>query len=259
MKKITTSLLGAALASVSLISYADGASPAMTVSEKPEAAPTNNLLDNDFGRLSGVFDFTSNYVFRGISQDNNTPAAQGGLTYSFKKPGIYLSAWGSNVNLIDPQGSQAVVELDTVIGITNPIGENFTYDISLARYNYPKASGLNYNELLTVGTYRFLKGTIGYSPNVYNLHRTGTYYEGAVILPIPSKYIYFEGIGVQGAIGYYSLPKSVGLNSYQNYSLQINKTIANYIFAIQWTGTDGRAKQAPLDRDQVIFTVTANF
>lgn len=214
---------------------------------------------SNIGQLSGSFNIASNYLFRGLSLSNNNPAVQGGLTYKFTKPGIYFNAWGSNVDLRDPQGRQATVELDTAVGVANSITEDFSYDVNLVRYNYPKANGLAYNEFIAIGTYKFLRGTLGYSPNVNNTHRTGIYYEGSVIFDIPSKYVYFDGVSAQGAVGYYSLPKYAGNNSYKNYLIAINKTISIYKLTLQWTGTDGRAKQAPLDRNQITAIVTASF
>jgi uncharacterized protein (TIGR02001 family) len=229
------------------------------------AADTSPAKTNDcnpftrWGAVTGTFDVTSNYLFRGISQSNNTPAVQGGLNYTLTKPGIYFAFWGSNVNFLDIQGQQATVEMDTNIGVANPITENLSYDISLNRYNYPKAGGANYNELIAIATYRFLKGVIGYSTNVYNTHKTGTYYEAGVNFDLPPKYVYFDGLSLQGAAGYYDLPKTAGYNSYHNYSATISKAISIYKLSLQWTGTDGRAKLAPLDRNQIIATVLANF
>src|SRR3990167_4439710 len=121
---------------------------------KQEVLPQKNVeppktwLDN----LSGTFDFTTNYVFRGISQTENLPAVQGGLTYGFPW-GLYANVWGSNVKFSDPLGNAATVEFDTIAGIHNEIGSYFSYDINLARYNYPRARGSNYNELNTLWNY----------------------------------------------------------------------------------------------------------
>jgi len=87
----------------------------------------------------GSFDVASNYVYRGLTQTSNLPAFQGGFTYSFKS-GFYLNIWGSNVNFNAGLNSHATVEFDTIIGFGRPINDDWHYNISLERYNYPRAT-----------------------------------------------------------------------------------------------------------------------
>jgi len=200
--------------------------------------PLNTLAPPaETSNLTGLFSITSNYMFRGLSISNNLPAFQGGLTYTFPTPGIYLSVWGSNVSFYDFQGYPASVELDTIAGIANSIGENFTYDINIDRYNYPKTDS-SYNEFNANLKWYFLTGQLGFSSNVYNLHRNGTYYNVGFKLPIPSQYIWnFSDLQVSGGVGHYSLPHSVGLSSYNDYNVGISKTINQYTLGLLWTDT----------------------
>jgi uncharacterized protein (TIGR02001 family) len=229
-------------------------------------APTSSISPKEEAKspLTGNFDITTNYVFRGISQTDNQPAFQGGLTYTFLTPGIYFNLWGSNVNFTSNQGTQATVEVDTIAGIHNEIGENFSYDISFARYNYPNASGANYNELILIGIYHFSTGTsllgnFGYSPNVYNVHENGDYYMGGISQKLPSHYVYFNDVSIAGTIGHYSLPRNKELYSYNDYSVTIKKKIDNYTLSLQWTGTNGRNNTPPLDDDHLLATVNVDF
>ncbi|WP_017171143.1 TorF family putative porin, partial [Xanthomonas phaseoli] len=62
-------------------------------------APLAQAQDEDASTspFSGTFAVTSDYLFRGISQTNEEPAFQAGLTY--KTPfGLYLGTWTSNVD-----------------------------------------------------------------------------------------------------------------------------------------------------------------
>src|SRR3990167_6243964 len=166
MKKAVAILSLCALAGTS--AFADGSS---TVKKNykdmvyKDAAPAKKYhwMDN----LSGNLALTSNYIFRGISQSENLPALQGGFTYTFPIK-LYLSVWGSNVKFASTPS--ATLELDTIMGYSNDIGENFTYDINVARYNYPRARILNYNEINTKFDYRFLRFGVSYSGNVFNVH-----------------------------------------------------------------------------------------
>lgn len=210
--------------------------------------------------LTGTFDITSNYLFRGISQSNNLPAFQGGLTYTFLSTGIYFNFWGSNVNLTDTihNNDVATLEIDTIGGIKNTI-KDFTYDINIDRYNYPKATGLNYNELIGVLTYKIFTITLGYSTNVYDTHYNGFYSEGAVNLPVPPKYAFnMENVIVTGAFGHYGLQKPAG-NSYNNYYVQISKAINNFTLALQYAATNNRLTMNSLDGQHVVATVTVYF
>lgn len=225
---------------------------------KPSKTETKEETKEDASPLTGTLDITSNYLFRGISQTNNTPAFQGGLTYAFKT-GIHFDLWGSNVYMPVPDTTNiATVEVDLSAGIANSINDNNRYDIYIARYFYPKATAFQYNELIASYTFYLITGLFGYSNNVFNSSASGTYYNIAVNLPIPSRFIYFDDVSVNGAVGYYSLPQAVG-SSYKDYSFILKKEIKNYSLSAQWTNTDHRLLNNSLDHSQVIGTVSVSF
>ncbi len=205
--------------------------------------------------VSGTFALTTDYVFRGISQTENLPAVQGGLTYTLPV-GLYFNTWGSNVKFTD---SEANIEIDTVGGIRNSIGDDFSYDINYARYNYPRAPELEYNELNTVFKYFFIQAGISYSANVYNSHDEGTYYNGGINYDIPAQYLFnFEGVNITALIGHYSFPSATPAKSYNDYNIGVSKALNDvYIVMAQWTGTNH--KNPPYDRNQINGTITANF
>lgn len=211
--------------------------------------------------VSGTMALASNYMWRGISLSDNLPAVQGGLTYTFLKTGIYLNLWGSNVKFPDINGNNATVELDTVIGIANELGDYFSYDLSAARYFYPGARGVAYNEFLTRWGFYFLTAELDYTSNVFNLHSSGTYYNVGFNYDIPCKYTFsIKDITIKGGIGHFSLPRNVGLRSYNDYNLQISKAFGLYSLAILWTGTNDRSVDEPALKDNhLVATLTANF
>lgn len=227
------------------------------VSAKPVAVP--------FGELTGNFTITSNYIFRGISNSNNLPAFQGGLTYTLPSTGIYFNLWGSNVNFADPQDNTATVEIDTIVGISNPIGDHFTYNVNFNRYNYPK-SAASYSEAIASAQWYFLTGQIAYSSNVYGYHKSGTYYNVGFKYDVPAEYLFkVDNVSVAGGVGHYSMPRSAGLSSYNDYNLGVSKTIGNYVLAVQWTDTGGSSfnldsdPTAPTRGSHFTGSVTVNF
>lgn len=208
--------------------------------------------------VSGNLAFVTNYIFRGISQTRNLPAIQGGLTYTFPI-NVYLNLWGSNVQFFDSHGAAATVEFDTIIGYRNTYGDNFAYDLNFGRYNYPGARHANYNELNTVFNYYFLQVGLGYSANVFNTHSSGTYYLGGINYDIPSTWVYgVTDLNLLATIGHYSLPVAAG-NSYNDYNIQLSKAFKNYRIAGQWTSTNGRQHNSPIDGSQLIATLAADF
>ena len=87
---------------------------------------------------------TSDYIFRGISQNNRQPAPQGGVDITY---GIfYAGIWGSDVNFgRNPDGSPlgsgapgspvANVEIDYYAGIKPVVGP-VTFDLGVIYYSY---------------------------------------------------------------------------------------------------------------------------
>lgn len=101
-------------------------------------------------RLHGELGLVSDYVDRGISNSDERPALQGGLTYEFdlrldNEATAYLDLWGSNVDFDD--GGEARVELDLSVGVAAPLGESgFDVDVAATYIVYPGADGdLDYN------------------------------------------------------------------------------------------------------------------
>lgn len=206
--------------------------------------------------LSGTFDLTSNYIFRGVSQSANLPAVQGGLTYSFPI-GLYLNAWGSNVRF---PGTDASVELDTIIGWGGKLfHDELSWDVNADRYNYPGERHLNYNEINTLFNYKFLQLGVSYSGNIYNTHQTGIYYNGGINYDVPPQYIFnVEDVNFTALMGHNSLPRAAG-NSYNDYQVGLSKKFRIYTVLAQWISTNGRQHISPYNSTTYIATITAEF
>ncbi len=81
---------------------------------------------------------TTDYDFRGISQNDESETIQLGLNYSLDS-GFYLGAWGSEVDF--GPGSHAVWELDLMAGYAwGDAKEAFGYDVGAIWYTYPSSS-----------------------------------------------------------------------------------------------------------------------
>ncbi|GAB2920419.1 TorF family putative porin [Rheinheimera gaetbuli] len=114
--------------------------------------------------LSGDITFTSDYAFRGISQTEEAPALQGGLTLSAES-GFYVSVWGSNVDFL----AEGTLELDVMLGWSGDISDDWSADVGIMRYGYPNAEidGSNFWELYGSLSYKDLTFGLAYSDDYY--------------------------------------------------------------------------------------------
>ena len=77
---------------------------------------------------------TTDYIFRGVSQNDNDPAIQGGFDYSHKS-GLYAGVWASNVS--GYAGSS--MEMDLYLGWGGEIA-GLSIDVGALRYDYPNTT-----------------------------------------------------------------------------------------------------------------------
>jgi uncharacterized protein (TIGR02001 family) len=126
---------------------------------------------------------TNDYVFRGVSQSDEDPALQGGIDYAFGDSGVYVGAWGSNVDF-GRDGPD--LEVDAYIGYTTDFADKWNVDVSVLRYNYIGSrdgyGSIDYNELIGKVSYnKMFTGVIAYANDYANTDHKGLYYglEGA--------------------------------------------------------------------------------
>ncbi len=117
--------------------YAQAAAPADAKSAAPKSPHT----------LTGNFGLFSQYVFRGLTQTDRKPAAQGGFDYSHES-GFYAGTWGSNVSWLKENASTTTVvqgtyggggslELDFYGGYKWNLPRDVTLDLGTLYYWYP--------------------------------------------------------------------------------------------------------------------------
>tara|TARA_E500000178_G_scaffold164724_1_gene164148 strand:- start:1133 stop:1822 length:690 start_codon:yes stop_codon:yes gene_type:complete len=84
--------------------------------------------------LEGNIGFTSNYVWRGMTQTDDQAAISGGLDFS--AGGFYAGTWVSNVDF----GNDVNSEQDVYFGYAGDAGD-FSYDVGYIAYLYSGAAG----------------------------------------------------------------------------------------------------------------------
>ncbi len=87
--------------------------------------------------VTGNFGITSDYRFRGLSQNNLDPAVQGGFDVAHSS-GLYIGTWGSNVSAW-AASSTGSLELDIYGGYKTTLGD-VGLDIGAIAYKYPSST-----------------------------------------------------------------------------------------------------------------------
>ena len=198
---------------------------------------------SDIGVSANVA-ITSNYVWRGMTQTDNSPAIQGGFDIDYK--GIYAGVWGSNINFGDDESS---MELDLYVGYSNEIA-GLTYDLGYVQFTYPNDSdALNFGEAYLGLSYDFEVVEIG-----------ATYYmgvstndwedvpdtiEASVSVPLPYDMSIDATGGNYDTVGTY-------------YSAGVTKTFKSFDFTVAYTGMDFD-DDASDNQDNVVATISASF
>lgn len=213
--------------------------------------------------ISADVALTSDYVFRGVSQSQESAALQAGLNFEHET-GFYAGIWGSSVDFTDQatlpaDEDGANVEIDAFIGYGFDINDQWTGDVQLQRYFYPGAnSGIDYdyNELIGSVSYNeMITASVGYSNDVFATRETGIWFglEGSYGLP------WWE-LSLTGEIGRYDMN---GLNddgsdlTYVHYGLGFARDFGPVSTSLKWTNTDddGQAYFGETGDSRVFLTV----
>ena len=105
--------------------------------------------------LTGNASFTSNYIWRGVTQSNDSAAAQGGLDWGHDS-GLYVGTWASSIDFSGDFGSGyengTGYEMDVYAGFAGEAG-GLGYDVGIATYMYPVTPEFNFTEAYLTGSF----------------------------------------------------------------------------------------------------------
>ncbi|HBK44932.1 MAG TPA: hypothetical protein DDZ67_00555 [Xanthomonadaceae bacterium] len=204
--------------------------------------------------FSGTFAVTNDYVFRGVSQTNEDPAFQAGLTYT-SPIGLYVGTWASNVDFGpgDPDW-----EVDGFVGYAVDFSENWNFDVVLNRYNYPGAGASNYNELITKTTFLDTYSlTVAYTDDVYGLDEDSFYYALDASWSLPQDFSFGLHVGRTT----YASALDEFYKDYTDYAATVGKTFGPLDLSVGYYDTSrsaeyGFGKQNSDGRVAVVATVS---
>ena len=135
--------------------------------DAPAEAPAAEEAESP---VSWSLALTSDYVFRGITQNDYDPALQAGLTYTWDS-GVYVGAWTSNIDFGDPAGPD--IEFDSYIGWSHDVNDQWNVDLSAVYYAYfgdrDGYGNIDYVEFIGKATWNeMLTLTLAYAPDYSN-------------------------------------------------------------------------------------------
>lgn len=185
--------------------------------------------------VSGSAAFTSDYLFRGVSQTGNNAAVQGAMTFTHES-GAYLSLWGSSIGF-----TEGGLEIDTLLGYSGKAGE-VGYDVGVMHYGYPSADGdLGYDEFYASISTMGAKVGLNYSPDYFAKSEKFMYLYASYGTEV-------AGIGLSASLGMNKfdsammMSKALGTtgmdDSYMDYKVAASKAIGGVTVEGAYIGSD---------------------
>jgi uncharacterized protein (TIGR02001 family) len=177
---------------------------------------------------------STDYMWRGYSQTDNDMAISGSFDYAHAS-GFYAGTWASNVDF--EFDADASTEIDVYAGFASEFGESGVgYDVSVLRYLYPSANGLDWTEFTLGLSYSIFSASVSYSDDVYGSDEDGIYYNLSASYDLPA------GFAVSAAVGYYDYDDAISSDGQTDYSIGISKELAGFGFDLSYIGMDSDGK-----------------
>jgi uncharacterized protein (TIGR02001 family) len=138
--------------------------PTLTLAQTAPAAEAKPAEAKPPYTLTGNFGLFSQYIFRGLSQTDAKPAAQGGFDFAHES-GFYLGTWASNISWLKENASLnggggpniitgtyesgGSLEWDFYGGYKWSLPNDFVVDFGTLYYAYPGNTSAAYNAVVT--------------------------------------------------------------------------------------------------------------
>jgi uncharacterized protein (TIGR02001 family) len=202
------------------------------------ALPNPAFADPNVDQVVGTASLTTDYRYRGISENRRHATPQGSLTWS-SQGGFYASAWLSEVNWTG--NGHAFLEADLYAGKHFDIGGN-DLDAEAYYYSYPGHGGFaaNYFEGIFHLTHNFgpVAATVtgAASPSWSNNTGPGFYVAGAGAYPIA------DWLTISATLGHQWVGQAP--RGYTHYDFGVTATKKSISLDLRYVGNDIRAQDA---------------
>ncbi|WP_158636506.1 TorF family putative porin [Luteimonas marina] len=178
--------------------------------------------------VSGDITVVSDYLFRGVTQTDEKPALQGGVTWTHDS-GFYVGAWGSSISWLsdsDPDVSSQV-ELDGFLGYAGSFGESdFGYDVGVNYYWYPGSYPSGFDKADTTEVYvglswKFLSAKYWYAvTDLFGIPDS----DGSTNLDLSASLEFADGWSGSAAVGKQWVKGVGGTGTYAFWSVGVDKS-----------------------------------
>lgn len=199
------------------------------------------LSANAHAELSANIGLTSDYMWRGVTQNGHEAAISGGVDFSHES-GFYAGLWTSSLG-----GAGAGAEVDLYGGIGGEVATDFSYDLGLIYYAYPSGKNLNFTELYGSLSYGPVTGGVAYTVDSdWGIPDNDLYYYVSASTEVVDTWT------VGGTVGRYDKDAGGSANDYTHYQLDITKSAGDFgDFTLSGSIADG--KTAVYDEDLTVF------
>lgn len=228
------------------------------------ACTTGALAGESTSNLTANLTFTSDYVFRGISQSQNGPAVQGGIDWTSDR--FYAGVWASSIDF----GGGAPSEIDIYAGFAPTLG---TVDLNFGAiyYAYPKANDpasgeFNYFELNAGARRDFGSATVNlalnYSPDYFGESGNALFFEGSIGVRLGRNFELSSAVGHQ----WIENNAAFGTPDYLTWNVGVGYTWEQFTLDLRYHDTNlsrtqcfGGGPGADVCSARAVLSITANF
>ena len=185
--------------------------------------------------LSGNVAVTTDYVWRGMTQNAEDPSVSGGFDLE-DDSGFYLGMWAANV--LAAEGSDTgSLELDGYLGFAGSFNDNAGYDVGYIAYTYPGVSAWDFEE--TYISFDFYGAYVSYAAGM------GTDVNDYVEV----------GYSIDAGPGSFSISYGDYENTGTNYLVGYDWTVGDFTLGFYYSDFDSDAGAAS-DQDGGYFTIS---
>ncbi len=206
--------------------------------------PVIYQANQNVNNVSGKVAFTSDYIFRGVSQTNSNPAIQGGMDWNAPL-GITAGFWGSSLNYAT---AREHLEVDFFGGYTHSFNDNDNIKayLGVSHYTYFNNRTLNNIEIPLKFKYENMNISYAISPDWRNTSSVAGYASIGTGYPITS------GIVLSTNIGYSHFDAKTKNINYFDVKAGLSKSIYDVLVDISATAVGNGNNDASNDPKAVL-------
>lgn len=200
------------------------------------------------GDLTGGVTATSDYVLRGVSQTDGSPALQASMAYQADR-GWYAGAWVSTLNAtrwFHPAG-EADTELDVFAGVSRAVAEDWSIDVQAARYIYPDDGAYfdyGYSELEVAVMYRDAwRASVAWSPDASMISQQGLAENRTTLAyEFGLRQTVLPWLAVNAGVGYFDLTDLFSAG-YTYWNVGLTASVGGLTVDLGQYGSDARGRE----------------